>query len=263
MILLKRVIVAVIFIPLILVASFSGGYALLGLLTLFTLIGLYEMREMFRQKYDLIPFIVIPLGVIFLWLSSLLDMQMVAISFLILLLFVTGYDIFFNRIEGSVMRIALSCLAIVYQPVLYSLVYRLSELDNGGHLVVSLIIVVWITDTFAYFLGMLLGKHRGVIKASPRKSVEGFIFGIIFAFIGAYIIRITFMEELSMKIMILAAISAGIFGQFGDLLESIFKRDVGVKDSSRIIPGHGGILDRFDSFIIAAPVFYILYLIFV
>lgn len=258
----KRILVAIICIPLILFAGYRGGYLLLGLLSIFSCLGLYELREMFRRKYGLIPLVVIPLGVIFLWLTSLFALPAIGMSLLLLLIVVGGYDIFFNRIEGSSTRLVLSSFAVIYQVFLYSLVFRIRGLENGKYLLLSVIILIWLTDTFAYFMGMLFGKHRGVFKASPRKSVEGFIFGIIFAFIGAYVLFIVFAGRVPMKVMFLAAFSAGIFGQFGDLLESLIKRDVEVKDSSGIIPGHGGILDRFDSFIIAAPAFYILYTLF-
>lgn len=263
MTLLKRIIVAVIFIPLILAACFNGGIPLLLLLSLFSGIGLYELRQLLCRKYEVIPFIVIPLGVLFLWVFSLIEMPGVLFSFLALVMIVAGYDIFFNRIEGSAVRLALSCAVIIYQPFLYSMVYRLRELSNGEFLVISLIILVWITDTFAYFMGMLLGKHRGLLKVSPRKSLEGFLFGLFFSFVGAFILGYFFREKVTISMMVLAAVSAGIFGQMGDLLESLIKRDVGVKDSSNIIPGHGGILDRFDSFIIAAPTYYVLYLLFI
>ncbi|MBW6515332.1 MAG: phosphatidate cytidylyltransferase [Candidatus Cloacimonetes bacterium] len=263
MIVLKRIIVAVIFIPLILVALLRGDIPLMIMLSIFTVVGLYELRQLFKQKYGVIPCCVIPLGLIFLWLVLFFGQEGIIISFLAILLIIAAYDIFANRIEGATNRLALATFAIVYQPLLYSFVYRLRGLENGEYLVISLIILIWTTDTFAYFLGMAFGKHRGLLKASPKKSIEGFIFGIIFAFVGAYILHLLFREFVTMRIMFLAAISAGIFGQFGDLLESLIKRDVGVKDSSNIIPGHGGVLDRFDSFVIAAPAFYILYSIFV
>ena len=262
MIVLKRIIVAIIFIPLILVALFNGGIPLLILFSLFTGFGLFELRELFRQKYDLIPFIVIPLGLMFLWTNSLLDQSFFILSFLSLIVIVAAYDIFCNRIEGGVMRLALSCLAIIYQPLFYSFAFKLREVPNGEYLIISLIILIWTTDTFAYFLGMAFGKHRGIFKVSPKKSVEGYIFGLISAFLGAYVLYLIFGHAVTWKMMLLTAISAGIFGQFGDLVESLIKRDIGVKDSSRIIPGHGGVLDRFDSFIIAAPAFYMLLIIF-
>jgi phosphatidate cytidylyltransferase len=263
MIVLKRVIVAAIFIPLILVVFFNGGYPLLALLSIFTFFGLYELRLLFKEKYGLIPIVVLPLGVIFLWLTPLLGSLATIFSLLFILLIVAGYDIFLNRIDGAVNRIALSLFAVIYQPFLYSYVFRLRNVHNGEYLLMAIIILIWITDTAAYFLGMLVGKHRGVFKVSPQKSVEGFIFGIIFAFIGAYILYLLLSEWVTLPVMLLTALSVAFFGQLGDLLESLIKRDTGVKDSSQIIPGHGGVLDRFDSFIIAAPVFYILYKLFV
>lgn len=259
---LKRIIVAIIFIPLILAALLNGEIPLLIMLSLFTFIGLYELRQMFRQKYGLIPFIVVPLGVVYLWMISLLGTEAIIFSLLSLLVIVASYDIFCNRIEGAVTRLALSCLAIIYQPFLYSFIFKLRGLTNGEYLVIFLIILIWTTDTFAYFLGMAFGKHRGIFMVSPKKSLEGFIFGLIFAFIGAYVLYHFFSQIVSLQVMFLLAISAGIFGQLGDLLESLLKRDIGVKDSSNIIPGHGGVLDRFDSFIIATPAFYLLYIIF-
>jgi|SRR5690554_3572932 len=263
MIVLKRVIVAAIFIPLILVVFYNGGYPLLALLSIFTFFGLYELRLLFKKKYGLIPIVVLPLGVIFLWLTPILGSIATIFSLLFLLLIVAGYDIFLNRIDGAVIRIALSLFVFIYQPFFYSYVFRLRNLPNGAYLLMSIIILIWLTDTAAYFLGMLLGKHRGIFKVSPKKSVEGFISGIIFAFIGAFVLHRFISEWVTLPVMMLAAISVAVFGQLGDLLESLIKRDTGVKDSSHIIPGHGGILDRFDSFIITVPVFYILYILFI
>ncbi len=116
--------------------------------------------------------------------------------------------------------------------------------------------MIWITDSAAYFVGRAIGKHKGIFKASPNKSLEGFLAGTFFSFVGSYFMM-KFMG-LSLPQAIAVAISGGIFGQMGDLFESILKRDAGVKDSSNVLPGHGGILDRFDSLLLAAPVFYVI-----
>jgi phosphatidate cytidylyltransferase len=123
-------------------------------------------------------------------------------------------------------------------------------------MIIALLVLIWITDTFAYFIGMTLGKHRNIFIVSPNKSLEGFIAGIAFAFGFAFLFYK--MGFLALKPALFAAFSAGIIGQFGDLFESLLKRDFGVKDSSSLLPGHGGLLDRFDSLMFAAPMFYFL-----
>jgi len=128
--------------------------------------------------------------------------------------------------------------------------------DNFGiYITLSVIALIWISDSFAYFVGMTLGKHRGLLKSSPKKSLEGFFGGLVTPFI-AVMIYYHFSQEIPLKYLLLSAMSAGIFGQIGDLIESIFKRDCGIKDSSNLIPGHGGILDRFDSVLVAIPILY-------
>ena len=140
-----------------------------------------------------------------------------------------------------------SCRHIQGQPI-----------DKGPKLLILILVSCWITDSFAYFIGMKLGKHRGIFRVSPKKSVEGFIGGFIVTGIVLLAFHY-FMPDLFTLGQIAAAIlSAGIFGQIGDLFESMLKRDVGIKDSSNLIPGHGGILDRFDSVLVAIPIFYFL-----
>lgn len=255
---LTRIFVSVLFIPLLIIIFFNGGFPLLVLLAIFSVLAAVELRKMLAKKYPPISPLIIPLCGITFFVTALYQDYALS-SFVLVILLITGYDVFSGRIENSVIRTALSIFIIAYIPVMFALAYRIRCLDNGNLLLLMLIITIWITDTFAYFIGMLLGRHRGITKVSPQKSLEGFIAGAVFAFIGAYIIHLCCSSSVSLKEMLLIAFSASIAGQFGDLVESLIKRDVGVKDSSKIIPGHGGILDRFDSFLVAAPVFYFLY----
>ncbi|HNU97951.1 MAG TPA: phosphatidate cytidylyltransferase, partial [Candidatus Syntrophosphaera thermopropionivorans] len=110
-------------------------------------------------------------------------------------------------------------------------------------------------DSVAYFIGMKWGRHRGIFPISPKKSIEGFIAGIIAPFIIMIILYFIGIIK-SYQDLILVAVAAGIFGQLGDLVESMIKRFCGVKDSSKLIPGHGGILDRFDSILLAGSFLY-------
>lgn len=132
----------------------------------------------------------------------------------------------------------------------------------GGYTIISVFIMIWICDTAAYFGGRLLGKYKLFVRISPNKTWEGAVFGFIFAIITAVAMKYILLDYLSVESAIVLGFIVGVFGQIGDLVESMFKRDAGVKDSSSLIPGHGGALDRFDSLLFVAPLVY-LYLDFV
>ncbi len=121
-----------------------------------------------------------------------------------------------------------------------------------------LILLISVGDTAAYFIGSLIGKHKMFPTASPKKSVEGFIASIVFSIITAYISLVTFYSIFPPIFVLLSGLIIPIVAQLSDPVESLFKRAAGVKDSSNILPGHGGFLDRIDSYIFAAPVFFLL-----
>ena len=117
-------------------------------------------------------------------------------------------------------------------------------------------ILVWVNDTFAYIVGKKFGKQKLFEKISPKKTVEGFIGGLFFSCVASYFIA-TFTQTLNFSQWLILAIIVSVFGTLGDLIESKFKRQVNVKDSGVIMPGHGGLLDRLDSIIFAAPFIYL------
>ena len=127
----------------------------------------------------------------------------------------------------------------------------------GGYSVVSILATIWICDTAAYFVGVSVGRHRLFERVSPKKSWEGAVAGFVFALLTMIAARALVLDYLSLTNALVLGAVVGIFGQLGDLVESRFKRDVGVKDSSSIIPGHGGVLDRFDSLVFVAPIAYL------
>jgi len=118
--------------------------------------------------------------------------------------------------------------------------------------------IVWTNDTFAYLVGKNFGKHKLLERISPKKTIEGFIGGFVFALIAGYIISIT-TESLTTLYWLIISIIMSIFGTLGDLIQSKFKRQAGVKDSGTIMPGHGGIYDRLDSVIFASPFLYCIF----
>ena len=132
----------------------------------------------------------------------------------------------------------------------------------GGYTVASLFVSIWLCDTAAYFGGVSFGKHKLFERVSPKKTWEGAIFGFVFAVATMVAAQQFLIEYLRLVDAIVLGVIVGVFGQAGDLVESRFKRDAGMKDSSAIIPGHGGVYDRFDSLVFVAPIAY-LYLDFV
>ena len=122
-------------------------------------------------------------------------------------------------------------------------------------ILVGIFILVWANDTFAYLVGKNFGKHKLMPLVSPKKTIEGFIGGIIGTIIISFII-FTFTQIYSMLIWIILACIVAIFGTVGDLVQSKFKRQAGVKDSGTIMPGHGGLYDRLDSMLFASPFVY-------
>jgi phosphatidate cytidylyltransferase len=128
-------------------------------------------------------------------------------------------------------------------------------------LYITLPFILLCNDTFAYLVGKSIGKHKLLERVSPKKTIEGFIGGIIFTIIASVIIS-QFYTFFTVTLWIITAIIIALFGTLGDLVESKFKREAGVKDSGNIMPGHGGILDRLDSAIFVVPFLYILYLIY-
>ncbi len=132
----------------------------------------------------------------------------------------------------------------------------------GGYTVVAIYSMIWICDSAAYYVGSAIGKHKLFPRVSPNKSWEGAIAGFLFAVVAAVAAKYLFLEYLELSQACILGMIVGIFGQLGDLFESLLKRDAGVKDSSNRIPGHGGFLDRFDSLIFVSPLVY-LYLDFI
>lgn len=157
----------------------------------------------------------------------------------------------FNKLIHLIGYVTLPFLIITQLPYL-----------NGNYspfLLLSIFIMIWCNDTFAYICGRLLGKHKLYEKISPKKTIEGFIGGLLFTQLAAFIIYKTSSLQISLIAWLLIALAISVLGTVGDLIESKYKRQAGVKDSGNIMPGHGGILDRFDSILFAAPFLFLIY----
>lgn len=138
-------------------------------------------------------------------------------------------------------------------------------LMHNNFLLLALFILLWVNDSGAYIVGSLMakrpqGNHKMFPRVSPAKSWEGLIGGLIFDLIAGYVFfRVGWTADLGLGNSLFFALFAGAFGTLGDLMESLFKRTLGVKDSGKFMPGHGGVLDRFDSLMLATPVVYFLF----
>jgi phosphatidate cytidylyltransferase len=134
----------------------------------------------------------------------------------------------------------------------------------GGATIVSVLASIWICDSAAYYVGSGFGKHKMFERISPKKTWEGAVAGLIFGVASFVAAKFLVLPYLSATNAIVCGVIVGLFGQIGDLSESLLKRDAGVKDSSNLIPGHGGVLDRFDSLTFVAPLlfFYLDFIVF-
>lgn len=190
-------------------------------------------------------------------------------------MYVKSYNVHQTKeVDGKVERIPngyetypFTLGALVYVALPFSLMSLLLYDKTGvynGNMLLSLMVMLWCTDVGAYLLGSTLGQmfgHRLFPSISPKKSWEGFFGGLVCSVAGAVVLRVTGLLELSLADAIAVGVIICIFGVLGDLVESQLKRNFGVKDSGRIMPGHGGMLDRFDGALLAFPVA-IVYIIF-
>lgn len=144
-------------------------------------------------------------------------------------------------------------------PLVYQM--QLKQLENGSGYLMTLYFMIWLGDSAAYLFGSLFGKHKLAPTISPNKTVEGAIFNIIFNVVGVYFANYLFLKSLGFFDILFIGLIAGSAGLIGDLVESLWKRCAGIKDSAELIPGHGGILDRLDSLVLSSPIlyFYIIY----
>lgn len=252
---IKRMLSALIGAPLVLLLTWLGGFYLAILVVGLALLGLKEFLEI-GQKAGLVRHSKDSLLFCLLWLVVFLTGH----TELLLPLGLIWFILVFGRYalsypEMSFTEASFGFIAFVYPVVLFTYLYYLRELPHGVSWCFFVFLLVWITDSGAFFVGNAFGKRKLAPKVSPNKSIEGSIGGLLAALIFGFVFWMITKEGTLQAVMILALLTS-IISQIGDLFESALKRSAGVKDSGILIPGHGGILDRFDSFLFALPIVY-------
>lgn len=159
-------------------------------------------------------------------------------------------------VEGALDDVSATLMGILYVGLLFSFQAEIHGGHRGRTWLLFLYFVIWASDTGAYYAGTAFGKHRLYEKISPKKSIEGLIGGIAASVLVAFLCSRWLVEELGVAESVVLGAVLALVGTVGDLAESLLKRSAGVKDSGALIPGHGGILDRMDSLLFAAPVLF-------
>jgi len=230
-----------------------------GALALVAALALYEFLELGRHKGYRLPMVLCILLMLFIFAAFILEPISVEMGvFATLLLIPASYVFGRGVLEEALPSSAIAVMATLYVGMLGGSLIRLhKDFPVGWKLVFFLLVVVWIGDAGAYYVGKNFGKHRLSPRISPKKSVEGLIGGCITAIAAAIGIHFWFFREMPLHHAAIAGIILSVCGVVGDLAESMWKRSAAVKDSGTLIPGHGGFLDRFDSIFFTAPILYV------
>ncbi|MGY3792747.1 phosphatidate cytidylyltransferase [uncultured Aquimarina sp.] len=255
---LTRSLSGFLYISLLLISIFVSQYTFIGVFVIFGIICLYEFQKLIHLKNTWlylvfigflllfhIPALKIPIWVPLIVLGLTIITQLFLVRDLITIRIIPMFEkrkyftSIFYLITSIVFLTLIPCYDGIYNPIM----------------IAGPLLMIWTNDTFAYLVGKNFGKHKLLERISPKKTIEGFIGGFIFTLIAGYLIAI-FSNTLSIYLWLIISIIMSIFGTLGDLIQSKFKRQAGVKDSGSIMPGHGGIFDRLDSIIFASPFLY-------
>lgn len=263
-----RLITSVFFVPLFLLLFDYGSIPLLlfiaGLIAIFA----YEFFQILTQR-GLEPYFKLGIlgSVITAFVMYFTSQTMSLFALTILFIVISVNELTRRNNDRIIVHMSSTIFGIIYTGWMGGHILLLRQLSgqyfNSAILVFLALFLIWMNDTWAFFTGTLFGRHKLIVRISPSKTYEGLIGGLIMSVFSALVFRHFFAPFIPLQDMIIMTLIAGLAGLAGDLVESAMKRDARVKDASAILPGHGGVLDRFDSVLFALPVlyYYILYIV--
>ena len=266
-----RVISSVVLVILALVTILGGGYLLAATLLFLALVAYRELMKACKLGGEGKKFSALEIngyiGILAYYLVMVFVPDRIYLFLtvvLILIGFMFIYVFSFPKYHSDQIMSAFFCVA--YAPVMLSFIYLVRELPYGVYTVWMIFISSWICDTCAYLTGICIGKHKLAPILSPKKSIEGAIGGIlgsaiVGALYGYFIVESVVVEQSITWIFVVISAAGAVISQVGDLAASAIKRNQEIKDYGKLIPGHGGVMDRFDSVIFTAPMIYFLTLL--
>lgn len=251
---LKRLIIAFILLPILYIYTmYLPAEYFLFLIVFFSTIALAEFYTMFKIN-GLLKYTGILSGGALLFVFFIAREFFVDILLLSALL-IMGLRLFIKREpKASLSETACAVFGLLYIPGL--LTFQLSLDKANPQWIILLYAAVWASDSAALYIGSSIGKRKLYTEISPNKTVAGAVASVFGGIIGAVLIKMLIMHHISFPTMMILGAAVGITTVIGDLVESMFKRDAGVKDSSNLVPAHGGVLDKLDGVLFAGPVFY-------
>lgn len=258
----QRVISGAVLVVILAITLYFGGIVTCGLMALVSLVGNMELLRVYGVNKKT-PGIVCYLATVLYYIAIYLDRMDIIVPMMViyLLVMLAVYVLTFPTYSDK--QIMAAFMDFFYVSVMLSFVYLIRNMEHGLVLVLLIFVSSWINDTCAYFVGRALGKHKMAPVLSPKKSIEGLIGGIVGAGVFGAVFGILFdkyVDTMNYAPLLFAVVGAvgALPAVIGDLVASAIKRNNDIKDYGKLIPGHGGILDRFDSIIFTAPIIYYL-----
>ena len=269
----KRLVFGFLFVVVVIGSIIIGKLAASLMLLIVVMMASSEIVNLFPHEQDkplknIVGCCSVMLYVFFVFLSGNFDSIGSGIYIAPIFFFVPLIIALFSKKHDYVSIVGASWLSMIFVALpcgIMAMFYNeeLMGTDNGWVLLIFAYILIWVNDIFAYLTGSAIGRHKLCPRISPKKTIEGSVGGAVFTmlfayFINRFLLNVFFFDNLISNVEVLfLALGVVVFGTFGDLTESMMKRHAGVKDSGNIIPGHGGILDRFDATFMAMPFVFI------